>query len=312
VSLLSSVFGAAVRTRNALYDNGTLPVRRLQQPVISVGNISVGGAGKTPFLMMLGDLLRGRGIEFDVLSRGYRRRTKGVAVVDPAGLPVEFGDEPLLIARRMDVPVIVGEDRYEAGVLAEERFPGRWHLLDDAFQHRGLARDFDVVLVTPDDARDRLLPSGRLREPISALERADAVVLSSGAKPEDFPAARRIWRARRGIVPQDVPPEPVAFCGIARPRQFFRQLKIAGVTPAAEVLFRDHHAYTEQDIASLLSIRDQNQAQGFVTTEKDAINLGIFLPALRPLAVVPVRMELENATEAMDAMLAEIAARRAS
>jgi tetraacyldisaccharide 4'-kinase len=113
-------------------------------------------------------------------------------------------------------------------------------------------------------------------------------------------------------VPQDVPPEPVAFCGIARPRQFFRQLKIAGVTPAAEVLFRDHHAYTEQDIASLLSIRDQNQAQGFVTTEKDAINLGIFLPALRPLAVVPVRMELENATEAMDAMLAEIAARRAS
>ena len=312
MSLLSSVFGAAVRTRNALYDNGTLPVRRLQQPVISVGNISVGGAGKTPFLMMLGDLLRGRGIEFDVLSRGYRRRTKGVAVVDPAGLPVEFGDEPLLIARRMDVPVIVGEDRYEAGVLAEERFPGRWHLLDDAFQHRGLARDFDVVLVTPDDARDRLLPSGRLREPISALERADAVVLSSGAKPEDFPAARRIWRVRRGIVPQDVPPEPVAFCGIARPRQFFRQLKIAGVTPAAEVLFRDHHAYTEQDIASLLSIRDQNQAQGFVTTEKDAINLGIFLPALRPLAVVPVRMELENATEAMDAMLAEIAARRAS
>ena len=312
MSLLSSVFGAAVRTRNALYDNGTLPVRRLQQPVISVGNISVGGAGKTPFLMMLGDLLRGRGIEFDVLSRGYRRRTKGVAVVDPAGLPVEFGDEPLLIARRMDVPVIVGEDRYEAGVLAEERFPGRWHLLDDAFQHRGLARDFDVVLVTPDDARDRLLPSGKLREPISALKRADAVVLSSGAKPEDFPAARRIWRVRRGIVPQDVPPEPVAFCGIARPRQFFRQLKIAGVTPAAEVLFRDHHAYTEQDIASLLSIRDQNQAQGFVTTEKDAINLGIFLPALRPLAVVPVRMELENATEAMDAMLAEIAARRAS
>jgi tetraacyldisaccharide 4'-kinase len=312
VSLLSSVFGAAVRTRNALYDNGTLPVRRLQQPVISVGNISVGGAGKTPFLMMLGDLLRGRGIEFDVLSRGYRRRTKGVAVVDPAGLPVEFGDEPLLIARRMDVPVIVGEDRYEAGVLAEERFPGRWHLLDDAFQHRGLARDFDVVLVTPDDARDRLLPSGRLREPISALKRADAVVLSNGAKPEDFPAARRIWRVRRGIVPQDVPPEPVAFCGIARPRQFFRQLKIAGVTPAAEVLFRDHHTYTEQDIASLLSIRDQNQAQGFVTTEKDAINLGIFLPALRPLAVVPVRMELENATEAMDAMLAEIAARRAS
>lgn len=312
MNLLSSVFGAAVRTRNRLYDNGTLPVRSLKHPVISVGNISVGGAGKTPFLMMLGELLRGRGIEFDVLSRGYRRETKGVAVVDPGGLPQEFGDEPLLIARKMDVPVIVGEDRYHAGVLAEERFPGRWHLLDDAFQHRGLARDFDIVLVTPDDARDKLLPAGRLREPLECLERADAVVLTSGAKAEDFPAAHRVWRVRRGIVAQDVPPEPVAFCGIARPRQFFQQLKIAGITPAAEVLFRDHHRYSEQDIASLISIRDQNQAQGFLTTEKDAINLGVFLHALKPLGVVPVRMELENAREALDAMLAEIAARRAS
>ena len=312
MSLLSSAFGAAVRTRNRLYDNGTLPVRRLKQPVISVGNISVGGAGKTPFLMLLGELLRGRGIEFDVLSRGYGRKTKGVAVVDPGGLPPEFGDEPLLIARKMDVPVIVGEDRYAAGLLAEQQFPGRWHLLDDAFQHRGLARDFDIVLVTPDDARDRLLPAGRLREPIATLERADAVVLTSGAKAEDFPAAHRVWRLRRGIVPRGVPPDPVAFCGIARPRQFFQQLKIAGIDPAAEVLFRDHHAYSEQDIASLLSIREQNHAQGFVTTEKDAINLGLFLQALKPLAVVPVRMELENAQEAMDAMMAEIAARRAS
>ena len=106
------------------------------------------------------ELLKARGIRFDVLSRGYGRTTRGVRLVDPGGLPQDFGDEPLLIARRVQVPVIVGEDRYEAGRFAEARFGVRMHLLDDGFQHRSLARDYDIVLVMPEDARDHLLPSG--------------------------------------------------------------------------------------------------------------------------------------------------------
>jgi tetraacyldisaccharide 4'-kinase len=310
--MLSSLYGAVVGARNALYDRGSLPARRLGRPVVSVGNISVGGAGKTPFVIALGELLKARGIAFDVLSRGYRRATKGVRVVDPAGLPGEFGDEPLLIARKLQVPVVVGEDRYDAGVEAEKRFPSRLHLLDDGFQHRQLARDFDIALVTPEDARETLLPRGRLREPLSALSRADAVVLAAGADPQSFPAAKTFWRIRRGIVAENVPPRPVAFCGIARPQSFFLQLKKAGIEPAGEAVFRDHHPYTEKDVHDLLHLAQKSEAGGFVTTEKDAVNLGGLFSALNPLAVVPVRMELLDAGAAIDLMLATVAQRRGS
>jgi tetraacyldisaccharide 4'-kinase len=300
-----------VRLRNALYDRGTLPAQRLQGPVISVGNLSVGGSGKTPFVLLLGELLQARGVKFDVLSRGYGRRTRGVTVVDPAGLPSEYGDEPLLIARRLQVPVIVGEDRYQAGVLAESRFGPQLHILDDGFQHRSLARDFDIVLVTADDAHDRLLPIGRLREPVSALRRADAVVLTTGASADGFPVSGKlVWRVRRGIVPRNVPAQPVAFCGIARPKNFFLQLRLFGIHPAAEAMYRDHHLYTEKDVRELLHARQETGADGFVTTEKDAINLGGYLSALQPLAVIPVKMEVDDAARVMDTLLARIEERR--
>jgi len=203
--------------------------------------------------------------------------------------------------------VIVGEDRYAAGRAAEEKFGVRLHLLDDGFQHRALARDFDIVLVTPEDARDRLLPAGRLREPVAALKRAHAVVLTSGADSTRFPLdGKLVWRARRGIVPAGVPPQPVAFCGIARPQSFFLQLRAAGIAPAAEAVYRDHHAYTKQDVRELLRLCEHSGARGFVTTEKDAVNLGGLLSSLEPLAVVPVRMELEEAQAAVEAVLAAV------
>jgi tetraacyldisaccharide 4'-kinase len=310
-AILSTMYGGVVGARNVLYDRRWLRSRSLQGPVISVGNLSVGGSGKTPFVILLGELLKARGVRFDVLSRGYGRDTRGVLLVDPGGLPRDFGDEPLLIARRLQAPVVVGEDRYEAGRFAEAQFGPQIHLLDDGFQHRGLTRDFDIVLVTPEDARDRLLPGGRLREPLRSLQRADAVVLTSGASAESFPVAgKMIWRVRRGINPQNVPPRPVAFCGIARPQNFLLQLRAAGIDPVAEAFFRDHHAYTEKDVNDLLQLRRQSEAGGFVTTEKDAVNLGGYLAALASLAVVPVKMELADAANAVDTMLRVIEERR--
>jgi tetraacyldisaccharide 4'-kinase len=304
---LSAIYGGVVATRNALYDRGVLRAKRLQGPVISVGNLSAGGSGKTPFVMLLAELLKVRGIKIDVLSRGYGRRSKGVRLVNPAGLPQEFGDEPLLIARTLQVPVIVGEDRYEVGRFAESKFGPQLHLLDDGFQHRALARNFDIVLVTPQDAKDQLLPSGRLREPLGALRRADAVVLSSGASAESFPAeGKLVWRVRRGIVPQNVPARPVVFCGIARPQNFVLQLRAANIEPVAEAFYRDHHAYSEKDVHELLALKQRSEAGGFVTTEKDAVNLGGYLSALAPLSVVPVKMELETAANALDTMLHKI------
>lgn len=308
---LASIFGTGVAARNALYDRGVFSAKRLRGPTISVGNLSVGGAGKTPFVLLLGELLKARGIKFDVLSRGYGRQTRGVVQVDPGGSARDFGDEPLLIARCLEVPVLLGEDRYQAGLLAESKFGSQWHVLDDGFQHRALARDFDIVLVTPEDARDRLLPAGRLREPLASLRRSDAVVLVSGATPNSFPLdGKLIWRVRRGILPKNVPPSPIAFCGIARPRNFLLQLRTAGIDPAAEAIYGDHHPYTEKDVRDLLELRQRSQAGGFVTTEKDAINLGAYLSALQPLAVVPVKMELLDAANAVDTMLRIIDERR--
>jgi tetraacyldisaccharide 4'-kinase len=311
MNLLASTFGLGVKARNALYDRSLLTTHRLQGSVVSIGNLSVGGSGKTPFVILLGDLLKSRNIKFDILSRGYGRKTKGVALVDPAGNSAEFGDEPLLMARRLQVPVIVGELRYEAGLFAENRFGPQLHLLDDGFQHRALARDFDIVLVTPDDLRDRMLPAGRLREPLTSLNRADAIVLASGAAADSIPLkGKLLWRVRRGILPQDVPDRPVAFCGIARPKNFLLQLRTAGIEPLAEALYRDHHAYTEQDIRDLLNLREQSEATGFVTTEKDAINLGGYLSSLAPVAVVPVKMDLIDAPNVVDTMLRIVEERR--
>jgi tetraacyldisaccharide 4'-kinase len=304
---LSSIYASVVGARNALYDRKLLRTRSLQGPVISVGNLSTGGSGKTPFVILLGELLKDRGVKFDVLSRGYGRKSRGTLLVDPGGLAPQFGDEPLLIARKLQVPVIIGEDRFEAGQFAEARFGPQFHLLDDGFQHRQLHRDFDIVLLTPQDAADRPLPAGRLREPLASLRRADAVVLTSGALPESFPIhGKLIWRVRRGIVPQNVPQRPVVFCGIARSQNFVLQLRTANIDPAAEAFYRDHHAYTERDIRDLLALKQQSNADGFVTTEKDAVNLGSYFSALQSLCVVPVRMQLAEAANALDTMLRTI------
>jgi len=308
---LSTIYGGMVGARNALYDRGFSHAYRLQGPVVSVGNLSAGGSGKTPFVMLLGELLKARGVRFDVLSRGYGRKSRGALLVDPDGLPQHFGDEPLLIARKLGVPVIVGEERYEAGRLAESKFGAQFHLLDDGFQHRMLARDFDIVLVTPQDASDQLLPAGRLREPLASLSRADSIVLASGATAESFPlVGKLVWRVRRGIATQNVPPRPVVFCGIARPQTFVLQLRAAQIEPAAEAFYRDHHAYSEKDVRELLALKQRSEAGGFVTTEKDAVNLGPYLSALEPLSVIPVRMELADATNALDTMLRVIEERK--
>jgi tetraacyldisaccharide 4'-kinase len=313
MNFLASIFGAGVRARNALYDRGIIRARKLLGPVVSVGNLSVGGSGKTPFVMLLGELLKTRGVKFDVLSRGYGRKKRGIARVEPEGSSRDFGDEPLLLARHLGVPVIVGEDRQEAGLFAEKSFGPQLHLLDDGFQHRALTRDFDIVLVTPEDARDRVLPAGRLREPLTSLSRADAVALTSGASPELFPVnGKLVWRVRRGILLTNIPNRPIVFCGIARPQNFLLQLRTAGVEPVAQAFYRDHHAYSERDIQDLLKLRQQSEAESFVTTEKDAINMGGYLHALQPLAVIPVKMELLDAANAVDTMLRMISERRAS
>jgi tetraacyldisaccharide 4'-kinase len=297
---LSATFGAGVALRNALYDRGVLKARRLARPVVSVGNLSVGGSGKTPFVIALGQLLKERGIAFDVLSRGYGRSIADTVVVDPLGPPEHFGDEPLLIARKLQVPVVVAPDRHQAGLLAEKEFSSKLHLLDDGFQHRRLHRDFDIVLLPAADLTGTLLPVGRLREPLQSLQRADAVVAESV---EAAGGAKTVWQARRDLLLAPTSSPAAAFCGIARPAQFFAQLRSLGVRLADTASFPDHHRYTPSDIDRLLRLRESSGATEFITTEKDIINLGSLVHRLAPIQAARLQLFLDAPQEAFSTLL---------
>ena len=286
---LVPLYAAGAAVRSAALRLGLEPVRMLNWPVVSIGNLSAGGTGKTPFTIALASLLLREGIHVDVLSRGYGRSRSEVERVDSHGSAGQFGDEPLLIAQT-GVPVYVGAQRYLTGSLAESDASPKTgvHLLDDGFQHRQLARQVDIVLVNSEDLADSLLPAGNLREGVSALKRA--MVL---AVPEEDDAAverlqalgfgprigQAIWRFRREMVAPELPESlagrpVVAFCGIARHEQFFAGLAQKGFQIAASRAFPDHHSFTGTDVAALRKLKDATRSAALVTTAKDLVRLG--------------------------------------
>lgn len=325
--------------------------KRLQWPVISVGSISAGGAGKTPIVIALAKMLRAHGWNVDVLSRGYGRIGHGVEWVAALGdrAAERYGDEPVVIARATGVPVWVNSDRFAAGRAAESGVPvavsapkrdhsidsdgaangtathrtGGVHLLDDGFQHRGLARDFDVVLVTAEDLNDRLLPAGNLREDFSALRRADAVVVREDELDDVRDRAWKLmregaqmWVVRRKLVfpaPLFVFSaglRPVAFCAIARPDGFQAMLREAGCGVIDTIVFADHHAYGMRDMERILEMGRQLNATGFVTTEKDNVKLTKAmcerLETVGPLMVVGLEAEFADADSVVGALEARL------
>lgn len=310
---LSALYGGLTGLRNTLYDRGIFKAHRLHDPVISVGNLSVGGSGKTPFVIMLGELLMARGFAIDILSRGYRRKSKAIMQVDPAGTAEQFGDEPLLIARKLKCPVIVGALRHHAGSWAERHLRASGgpaiHLLDDGFQHRQLAREFDIVLITPEDVGDSLLPRGRLREGFDSLARADGVVMTDEVSEEDLPIRpKHLWRVRRRLQIPEISGPVIAFAGVARPTRFFDELRRVGIEVKQEISFRDHYRYQASDIRNLLRLRERKKAFTFVTTEKDAVNLGPHLANLNP-TIIPMKMEMSESEQFLDVLLEAIAQR---
>jgi tetraacyldisaccharide 4'-kinase len=290
---LNPLYRAAIAVKNAAYDRGWISAERLRWPVVSVGNLSVGGSGKTPLVIRLAQLLTAQGLAADVLSRGYGRSSSAVARVDPSGSAGQFGDEPLLIAQKAGVPVYVGASRYAAGLLAERELPGpAVHLLDDGFQHRKLARDVDIVVVHASDFEQGLLPAGRLREPLSSLRRASVIVLRGedaalkarlrerGVQAPIWIQHRRLAVATRG--------RAVAFCGIAHPEEFFSTLRANGVDLVATRAFRDHHRYADADVDAVLKLCMGAGAEVCVTTEKDAVRLS---PKQRARLASGIRLE---------------------
>lgn len=314
---LEPLYRMALAIRKKRLASGQEPILRLRFPVVSVGNLSTGGAGKTPLTIALAHALRRRGMAVDVLSRGYGRRSREPARVNSVGTATEFGDEPLLIARATGVPVYVAPQRYDAGLMAEsvvQAGSAVVHLLDDGFQHRQVHRDVDILLIDPEDWRDSLLPAGNLREPLEAARRA--TVLTIPAEESGFAGELRrwgwdrpIWRIRRVMDVPAVDGSAVAFCGIARSGQFFDGLEAKGMRLSARIAFPDHHMYSDRDLRRLLAAAQNAGAALLVTTEKDHVRLGALASELRatvPLKTAGLRVQIEAESSAIDWLIGRL------
>ena len=330
-TLLTAVAGSyrgLLGAREWMYAQGFLASRSLDIPVVSIGNLTVGGTGKTPAVELAVRTLADLGHRPGVVSRGYGRRGGGLQVVaDAASIRLdaeEAGDEPFLLARRLPrVPVVVGANRYEAGRLARARFGVSAIVLDDGFQHRTVRKDLEIVMARASApwGNGRLLPGGPLREPLSGLRRANLVVATGAhGAAEAGEIAVALARHAPGVplvtamhvatecfeagAMRFVPLSALdgarllAFAGIASPMGFRRTLGESRVTLTGFQEFRDHHWYSREDLARLEGLAASGGADGLVTTEKDWVRLRRLPPLRRPLYVLSVRLQLTSGEEA--------------
>jgi len=317
------LYGAAIRVRNRLYDHGLLAVRRLPCPTIAFGNLTVGGTGKTPLTSFTAAALRDAGYRVGILSRGYRRAGRAALVVSDGRRlladAAQAGDEPYLMAR--DNPaaaVAVGADRGAAADLLLAAAPAEVVLLDDAFQHRAIHRDLNILVV---DGRDpfgngRILPFGPLREPITGVRRADAVVVTrgGGVPPPSLLRALEQHHSDVAVFHAAIAPRgfadpsgeaaglaalrgfsAYAFAGIARPERLEEDLGALGVRLAGARRFPDHHPYRARDLEEIAAAARACGAEVLVTTEKDLVRLPGLPPASPPLFALSIGVTFPDA-----------------
>jgi tetraacyldisaccharide 4'-kinase len=328
----SAVYGAAAAWRRRWYAREPSRRKRLLNPVISVGNLSTGGRGKTPVVAFVARLLQQAGERPAILSRGYarRHRPEGVTIVaDPSRIRADVetaGDEPLMLARALPgVPVLVAADRHSAGTVAESNFGVTVHVLDDGFQHLRLARDVDLLLVDEPDLNDRVLPAGHLREPLGAMRQIDALLLPAGADrlrervTELAPDAALfgVRRALGGPIWFQGAPGPdwststrvFAVAAIATPERFFTSLASAGWRVAGSRSFPDHYWFTADDSSGIERSARAAGAAAILTTDKDAVRLER-LPIGLPVARVPLHVSIEPADIFRDWLLTTVGTAR--
>ena len=301
---LAFLYGVGVRLRGQAYRRGLLKRHQLSRPVISVGNLTVGGTGKTPYVAYLARLLQEAQYRPAVLSRGYRGTAErsGTLVSDGENLLCDVtkaGDEPYLLARVLTgVPVAVGRDRYRSGRLIEEKFSQPILILDDGYQHLALKRNLNILLLDGTDpfGGECLIPEGRLREPLEAIARADLIVVTRSHLPIDVDRIEINVRRFNRIVPiayfyhdavavwdlsdgstfdlrQFLGRKMLAMAAIGHPKIFLHDLAHYQIQVVAKRLFRDHHSFTQQELDGALQEAAEAGAEGIITTEKDAVRL---------------------------------------
>ncbi|HEY6805038.1 MAG TPA: tetraacyldisaccharide 4'-kinase [Pyrinomonadaceae bacterium] len=322
---LGTLYGIITRTHARLYERGTFHAATLERPVISVGNITVGGTGKTPMVAWVAQTLASAGKKVCILTRGYKRENPKQRVLVSDGKtvfskPAEAGDEPYLLASILkgQAAVISDANRFAAGQDAIKHLRTDCFVLDDGFQHFRLARSLNIVMIDATDpwGGGRMVPVGRLREPLTGLKRADCFVLTRCEQVDSIETLRSdlaklsgdrpIFISRMhttGVKPLDEtihgPLETMsiaAFCAVGNPTSFFEQLRRTSYDVRMEKSFPDHHVYTQTDIDYLNLAAQNSKAEALITTAKDAVKL----PGLKfflPCYFVEIEIEIENAAE---------------
>ena len=306
---LSLLYDAVTRTRLSLYRRGTFHTTKLDRPVISVGNITTGGTGKTPLVEWVARTVAAQGNKVCILTRGYGRKDPHLQVIVSDGYgvlasPAEAGDEPYLLATKLTglAAVISSADRIAAAGEAIKDFGTECFVLDDGFQHLRLARDLNIVTIDATNpwGGGRLLPHGRLREAPEGLSRAHCVVLTRCEQVESvedlraqiarLTGDRPIFNSSMRTVNVSAPgTRVVAFCGVGNPGAFFEQVRRAGYEVVFERSFPDHHVYSQNEIDSLLHAG----AEALITTAKDAVKLRTLSISL-PCHVLEIEIAIQD------------------
>ena len=329
-SILSFFYLFIINFRNWLYNHKIFKEIKLPCPVISVGNISVGGTGKTPCVIMIAQMLRKNGLQPAVISRGYGgRSTSNYNIVsdgDKILLNSETaGDEPSLIANTLKgVPVIIGAKRRITGQIAIDKFSANVIICDDAMQHRQIFRDINLVLLDSNGLKgnNHVLPRGKLREPIKEIKRASAILFTRAdegikidakieelIKTEKTPVFQSIHQAEDIIRSDGSVRKPIselkgkkvsAFCGIANPDSFKKTLQAAQVNLLSFYIFPDHHRYSEKEIEELKTEFIKSGADYLVTTQKDAMRLQNHSAFLKSIFILRVKMEIEPSVQSFE------------
>ncbi len=323
--LLSLIYRGLSLLHRSLYSSGILNSRHLSRPVISVGNLTAGGGGKTPLTMWLAEKLIDSGTRVAVLTRGYGRVHGGLRIVAEGDSWEDVGDEPaLMVSKIRNLTVAVSKNRFKAAAKVLERYDVDLFLLDDGFQHYALKRDLDIIVVDGQRrfGNGRLLPAGILREPVSSLKKADLIVVTRARRVDpEFErwlkgrtAAPVFWADYQPMELSPVEPaeppsrmgEPgetlVAFCGIAGPEGFRDSLTRAGVEVVELIAFPDHHPYSVSDVEKIMETAVNRQAAGLVTTEKDAVRWPRRKISL-PVYTLPVKTVIKDEEEILARIL---------
>ena len=322
---LSLLYGAVTRTRLSLYRRGTFQTTKLDRPVISIGNITTGGTGKTPLVEYVARTIASHGKKVCILTRGYGRKDPHLQVIVSDGYgvlasPSEAGDEPYLLATKLagQAAVISSADRIAAGQEAIKDFGTEAFVLDDGFQHLRLARDLNIACIDATNpwGGGRLLPYGRLRESVEGLRRADCVVLTRCDQVESVEELRkeireligerpifesrmqplRVVSLKNGPETMALPGRVGAFCAVGNPDSFFKSLRELGYDVGLERAFADHHAYSPSDVDALHQLAKETGASALITTAKDAVKLKGMTFAL-PCYVLEIEIEIDDAEQ---------------